>query len=211
MGYVVERFVVHLSHPGFRPAAALFRALRDLRLLDKTKALERCSAQIDQMKKDGSATRQPIEYLMLHNLKKRIKLSADPTPFASSQWWGGIIVVGSGWARPAGAMVGPVEDVMEMIDDEVKKEEAKKLLAAGKAVEAREILEKILDYAEGIERARILDTLAWAVWLAREEDAQESAKKEALALLAQAEFVAQAELDEQLLRNINATRQKIEL
>ena len=62
-----------------------------------------------------------------------------------------------------------------------------------------------------MERARTLDALAWAVWLGRDDDARETAKKEALALLEQAEFVAQAELDEQLLRNIKATRQKIEL
>lgn len=70
------------------------------------------------------------------------------------------------------------------------------------------MLEEILVYAEGMERARTLDALAWAVWLDGSEGAEQAAKKEALALLDEAEFAAQAE---QLQRNISATRQKIEL
>jgi len=182
-----------------------------LRQLGKSEAAERCQAQIERMQKDGSDSRLPNDYFMLHNLRNRIEGSANAHPFADPQWWGGIIVVGSGWARPAGAIVGPVEDTLATIEDRLKREQAMKLTATGKAVEARPILEDLLIYAEGMERARTLDALAWAVWLDRRENAEGAAQKEALALLDAAEFVAQAEQDEQLLRNIKATRQKIEL
>ena len=39
---LVDRFLVHLAHPGYRPSAALFRAVRDLRRMSRDEALAAC-------------------------------------------------------------------------------------------------------------------------------------------------------------------------
>ncbi len=207
MGYIVERFVTHLSHAGYRPSAALLRAVRDLRLLSKADALKRCDAQMLQVKHNGATD----NFFRLYNLRNRIKASENNHPFSAPQWWAATIIVGSGWARPAGGIVVPIEDMLDIVEDALARENAQSLLATGQVSEARNTLEKILVHSEGIERARTLDALAWAVWLERQEGAEQAAKHEAQALLDSAAFVAQAEQDEQMIRNIKATRQKIEL
>ena len=84
-------------------------------------------------------------------------------------------------------------------------------MVASKYVQARQILEELLDKAEGLERVRTLDMLAEVIWRGRQPGYEQTAKREALHLLDQAERLAQSEEDEQLLRNIQATRQKINL
>lgn len=211
MGYIIERFLTHLSHPGYRPAAALFRALRDVRRLNKQEALERCYNLREQMESDGTADRLPEPYLMLNNLIEWIEDSDLPCPFASPLVWGGIVIVGSGWYRQAGAEIGSLDELENIVNRHSKGQMARSRMAEGKFNEAREILEEILPYTDGEERARTLEALAWVVWESRDRGNEQVSKRKAKELLAQAEFLAKAEQNDPILRNINATRQKIEL
>lgn len=213
MGYVTERFLFHLSsRPGLRPAAALFRALRNLRQLTQQEALERCYNLLDEMERNGTLYRLRDHSDALREVIDWI-LDADlPHPFADRSYWGGTIIIGSGWHSPAGALVGPSHIMIDYIEDShAKGEKARSLMAEGRFGQAKKVLEEILIYADGVDRARILDALAWAVWGSRRTGDAQAAKVEAMELLAQAEFVAKAEQDDQLLRNVYATRQKIGL
>ena len=60
--------------------------------------------------KVASGAAETVPYLMVTNLartlnelKERIEDSGAERPFASPQFWGGLVIVGSGWASPAGA------------------------------------------------------------------------------------------------------------
>lgn len=211
MGYVVERFITHLSHRGYRPAAALFRAVRDLRLLLKEDALQRCYSLLEQMESDGTAESLPEQYLLLNNLVERIEDSQAEHPFASPQFWGSIVVVGSGWHRPAGAVVGPAEDIPHLIEDRLKREEARALMAQGRFREARKLLEEVLPLADGADRAQTLHALAWAVWGSRPSGADRWARWKASRLLAQAGLIARSERDERLVSDIEDARQALAL
>ena len=211
MGYIIERFLTYLSYAGCRPAAALFRALRDVRRLNKQEALERCYNLREQMESDGTADRLPEPYLMLNNLIEWIEDSDLPCPFASPQVWGGIVIVGSGWYRQAGAEIGSLDELENIANRHLKGQMARSRMAEGKFNEAREILEEILPYTDGEERARTLEALAWVMWESRDRGNEQVSKRKAKELLDQAEFLAKAEQNDQILRNINATRQKIEL
>jgi len=208
-GYAVEKFLDYLSHRGYRPAAALFRALCKLRQLPKDRAIERCQNLLDKMDEDGTADSLADQYLRLNELKERIEDSDAEHPFASPQFWGGIVIVGSGWASPAGAMVSA--SPTQPIEDLLKREEAQAMLSRGQFKEARKILEEILPNADGVERARALNTLAAVVWGGRRDGTDKSARREAMEFLTEAEDLARADQNEQLLRNISATRQKIDL
>ncbi|MGH2543871.1 MAG: CHAT domain-containing protein, partial [Ardenticatenaceae bacterium] len=211
-GYIMERFVTYLSYPGYRPAAALFRAVRDARRLEKQAALDYCYDLLEDMERNGLADTQPEQYMMLNNLVEWIEDTDLEHPFANAQAWGGIVIVGSGWSREAGAMVGPASDAIAAIENRLERDRARSLIAEGHFAEARKVLEKLLTQVSyGRERANTLDALAWAVWRGQRKGTEQSARREALELLAEAEFLASADRDDQLLRNIRATRQKIEL
>jgi CHAT domain-containing protein/tetratricopeptide (TPR) repeat protein len=213
MEYLVEKFLTHLAHPGYRPSAALFRAIKDLKELTKKEALNRCCRLIEQMEQDGTADLLPEQFIRLDALKVWIEDSEDDHPFKSPQFWGGIIIFGSGWHLPAGALVGAqdIRSTINVIESIQRRQEATELMVKGKFQEAREILEQLQKQTEGVENVRTLDKLAWAVWMSRQRGSEESAKQEALRLLDQAEFLAQGEQSQQLMRNIKATKQKIEL
>lgn len=106
-------------------------------------------------------------------------------------------------------MVGNQPDVP--ITAMLEREKARSLIARGQFREAQDILKEMLDYVEGMDRARALELLAMATWGIRRKLCPQAARREAMKLLAQAEFVARAEQDQQLLRNIEATRKKIEI
>lgn len=209
MSYVVERFVSHLSNRGLRPAAALFRALFDLRRLTAPECLERCRSISDAMEKDGSADSQPESYLMLRNLARWIKKSPLLHPFDNVQLWGGLTVVGSGWGSPAGGMVGGAAEVERLIKGSSQREQARALLGRRRFAEAKALLIDILPIQDGLERASTLEALASATWGCRVSGAEPAARRETERLLAQAEVLARAEEDEQILRNIDATRKKL--
>ena len=208
-GYVVEKFLDYLSHRGYRPAAALFRAVRDLRRLPKSKAIERCQMLLDRMDEDGTSDRLVEQYLRLNELKERIEDSKADCPFASPQFWGGIVIIGSGWSSPAGATVSASPTIL--IDLYLKRESAQAMIAKGQYDEARKSLDEILGLVDGAERARVLNAIASAVWQGRRKGTEQAARREAMQLLAEAEDLAKADQNEQLIRNIKATVQKMNL
>lgn len=211
MGYVIERFLVHLSHKGYRPSAALFRAVSDLKKWSKDDAVQRCRMMLDLMAADGTADRFPERYLLLDNLAVWLEDSQEPHPFASAQLWGSLVIVGSGWHTPAGAFVGGLQMIMGVVKAITSRDAAQELILEGQFVEARQILEELLEQAEGLERVRTLDMLAEVIWRGRQPGYEQAARRDALHLLDRAEQLAQSEEDEQLLRHLHATRQKINL
>jgi len=210
MGYVVERFLVHLSHPGFSPAAALFRAQYDLMHLSKKQILERCANLLDQMARDGSADKLSDEYIQLDQVKDVISKADSNYPFAGAQYWGGIVVVGCGWFTPAGAQVMDLHGMELMIRSEVEIGRAAELMSHGEYHRAEDILEGILPQSEGPQRLRITRALADAVWCHGMQSDPTAAGRRAIELLMQAEFLARSEQDEQSLREIVETRQRME-
>lgn len=206
-GFLVERLLHYLAHPGYRPAAALFRALRDLRQWPKADALRYCSRLMRQMEKDGSADRLPLEYLQVDQLRDLVRKMNHPNPFSGPEMWGGFAAYGSGWSAPAGAVVGV--KIQQIVQSEQDKESIKQLLADKDFDAALALTDKTLFVAQGADRARALEWKALAVWADGTRANHESSQAEALDLLQQAIFTAEAEQDEQLLRNLRATREKI--
>jgi hypothetical protein len=205
MGVLLERFMNHLRHAGLRPGAALFRAIQNIRSMSRKEVIDQCQAVMQHMIDDGSADRLLESYLDLDALAIRFEKSGD-RPFASPEVWGGVVVVGSGWSSPAGAIVANSPAAIELI---LEREEASELLKQGKTREARMAITKLLKTADGVERARLLEQLAVAVARSARPECRKTATDEALEILDDAAFVAKGELSEQLLRNIGATRSKI--
>lgn len=212
MDYITQRFLAYLSHPGYRPSAALFRAIRDVRRLTKSEVVKQCNTMISHLKKASVAEPKLSEQLLMMRIyRDRIEESKDLHPFLSPQYWGGMIIVGCGWYAPAGALVGGSHYVTNWIENYEKFQVAKRQIEGKKYDEAIGILKKILRYSDGRERVKALDLLAWAIWNNRKKGQEYSARRTAMDLLAQAEFLAKAEQDEQLIRNVYATRKKVEL
>jgi CHAT domain-containing protein len=207
MGYVIERFLTHLSHRGFRPAAALFRAIYDLRRWPRSAALARCREVMKGMETDGRMETE--QYLMLDNLALAIEAMPQEHPFDSPQFWGGITIVGSGWHASAGAITGGAEDVIALVGALGRREEAEHLIRRRKYTDAQRILEEILPFQEGVYRAATLAALARAVWGGRPKAGLEPCRREVLELLRQAEATAQDEQAAALLERIRATRRRV--
>jgi CHAT domain-containing protein len=208
MGYVIERFLTHVSWRGFRPSAALFRAIYDLRRWPRAKVLERCREAMKRMKSDGLM--ETPQYLMLDNLAVGVEDSRDKYPFDSPQYWGGIIVVGSGWQSSAGAITAGAKDVIALAESLVKRKAAAEYIKKRNYEAAREILSDILPLQEGIDRGVTLYMLASAVWGGRGKDATQATRKESLELLRQAEVLAKSEQDPALQKRIQVTRSRIQ-
>jgi hypothetical protein len=119
--------------------------------------------------------------------------------------------VGCGWHSPAGAGVGNAATMVAQMEALIKQRGTRQLLGEGKFVEARKSLEELIPLLDAAQRADALDQLAWAVWNTRLAGAELAAENEAGILLNEAETLARSEQDEQLRRNIAATRAKIAL
>ena len=211
MGYLTERFVVHLAHPGFRPAAALFRAIYDLRRLTKDEIVDRCYQITDAMEEADDPGYSDREFVRVEALMDQILADPSDHPFDNPQVWGGLITVGSGWHYPSGGAVAGPEALMSLVLEVYGRiEQARDLLQRGEFREARAILEEVVPKLDGIHRVRVMDELAWAIWKSRLPGTDDSAAYEALSLLREAEVSALGDEDEQALRDIQATRTRIE-
>jgi CHAT domain-containing protein/tetratricopeptide (TPR) repeat protein len=210
-GILVESFIRHLSRRGLRPSAALWRAALDVKTMTKEQATERCDRLIHVIRRQSPSPARSRQVLMIDHLRDWIDGQDAACPFTSPQFWGGAVVVGSGWHSPAGASVGNAESLASLMTDAATRLDARRMLGEGRFGEARKILEDLLPRSDGNQRAATLDALAWAVWGTRIEGAEGAAEQEATALLNSAETLARSEQDEQLLRNITATRAKIAL
>ena len=111
-GYAVERFVHHLAHPGFSPAAALFRAVLDLRRWPVVRVLDRCRETLSVLLKRGASE----AVIRLDNIMTKIEDAKLEYPFDHPMYWGGLAVIGAGWRKPAGALIGrPTPELLHAV------------------------------------------------------------------------------------------------
>jgi len=212
MGYLIEQFLSYFSHKGYRPSAALFRAVRKLRKLSRDEALERCEGLLGRMEDDGTLERCPQHWVFVDNLAEWIRgLDPEEKPFAHPSFWGGVIIVGSGWGAPAGAVVGPADHVLDMATFVLDEQHAGKLLDEEKYAEARERMEKYLEITDGIFRAKTLFILGQAIWRERGPWDGVIARRKALSLLGKAEVLARAEQDAGLAGAVSALLREMDL
>ncbi len=207
MGILIERFLHHMTRVGLRPAAVLFRAIKDLRKVGRAEAVECCRALLDQMAKDGTREQMPDAYAKLDWYALQLESGGKEHPFAAPACWGGVVVTGSGWNGLAGGVAGGVHAVEGLM----QLEQARALLESGQAAEARMQLAGMLGGCDGIVRAQALELLAAAIVESAHPACRKTAHAEAIRWLDEAGFVARAEQRPQLLRNIKATRAKLEL
>lgn len=208
MGYLIERFVHHLTHVGLRPAAVLFRAVRDLRRLGRADALARCRVLLAQMADHGTRERMPDAYARLDWFALQIEDGAKEQPFSDPLYWGGVTINGSGWNGMAG---GVASDVMRVVELTLQLEGARSRVKSGRPAQASRELRQLLVHADGPLRAQALELLATATLQAAHPACRATALDEARFCLDEADFVARGEQREQLRRNIAATRAKLEL
>jgi hypothetical protein len=212
MSFLAERFFAHLTHPGFRPSAALFRAIRDMRNLSRRAVLQRCDELLAEMDEDGSADAHPEQYLMLDELTSRIRKSREQKPFRSPQFWGGVVVVGSGWGSPAGGFITPSADpeFQQFFFENVRLvRNAAALLQNGRTAEARAIVTPRLAALEGIHHAEALIISAEAAWAERVAGAEETARRTALRILKLAELESVSEQSDDLINRAQVLRAKL--
>jgi len=107
---LAEVFLKHLGHRGYRPAAAMFRAVRDLRRMTRDEALARCRDHIAVLKAANAPGRA---LLGARSLLEWIEDEGMEHPFEHPYFWGATVVFGSGWHLPTGASVGPAMNIIE--------------------------------------------------------------------------------------------------
>ena len=202
MGYLVERFVAALSHPGYRPAAALFRAVHQLQRCTLAEAIERISATMRRMEEDGTVETAAAQYLMLDTLRSRLADEGAPFPFASAQYWGGVVVVGSGWYQPADGVV--TSDPVAVIEATFERTRARDMIRAGDVAAAQPILERLLDLLQGSQRVEALVELGEIAWRGRADGCERSARRAARRFLERARAAAHGIHDRELAARIAA-------
>jgi hypothetical protein len=208
MGYLIERFLHHMTNVGLRPAAGLFRAVKDLRRLGREEALRRCRTLLDQMAADGTRERMPDSFARLDWFALQLEEGGKEQPFAEPHYWGGVVITGSGWNGMAGGSAAGLERIVEWTG---RLERGRDLLAQGKPGQARRDLAQLARECEGLFRAQALELLAGAVVDDAHPACRATALAQARAWLDEAAFVARGEQRPQVSRNIEATRAKLEL
>jgi hypothetical protein len=202
MGYLVERFVAALSHPGYRPAAALYRAVHQLQRCTLAEAIERIAGTMRRMEEDGTVETAAAQYLMLDTLRSRLADEGAPFPFASAQYWGGVVVVGSGWYQPADGVV--TSDPVAVIEATFERTRARDMIRAGDVAAAQPILERLLDLVQGSQRVEALVELGEIAWRGRADGCARSARRAARRYLERARAAAHGIHDRELAARIAA-------
>jgi CHAT domain-containing protein len=207
MGILIERFLHHTTSVGLRPAAVLFRAIRDLRRTTRQDALTRCRDLLEQMKRDGFDERMPDVYTQVDWFALQLEAGGKERPFEAPFYWGGVVVVGSGWSGVAGGLAAG----QRVIEGLTQLESARAMLAAGDAAGARDVLSWVVGEVDGVMRVQALELMAVATAESTHPACDSTSFAEARAWLDEAMFVARAEQRPQLLRNVEATRAKLAL
>ena len=207
MGLLIERFLHHSTNIGLRPAAVLFRAVRDLRHMPRDAVVARCRELLAQMQRDGLPERDPDAYARLDWFALQLEEGQKDCPFEAPFYWGGVVVVGSGWSGMAGGMAGG----MHVIEGLVEIESVRGLLHQGRPREARAAVAPLVGQLDGVLRVQALELMAEATARGAHPACRATARAEAEAWLREAIFVARAEQREQLLHNVEATGAKIKL
>jgi hypothetical protein len=180
-----------------------------LKSWEKEAILDHTSEVKKKMEEDGSADRFPEAYIRVDNFYDVTNATEHDQPLSGPEIWGGVAVYGSGWSAPAGAYVGNVAEVMGLPEIIMKRQTIKAQQQKGEFSEALAQLNELLDTVQGAERARLLEMKAQLVWREGDTLCPRADRAEALEFLADAQFTAEAEKDDQLVRNIESTRQKI--
>ncbi len=204
MAHLLERFLHHLSHRGYRPSAALFRAVRDIRRMDQRQALELYREQIASLKRSGADDRLIIS---CENLMEWIEDTDAENPFADPTFWGATVIVGSGWHLPAGASVGsgPV-----IVDLTIKLSQAVAQFEEGEFQAAARDAREVAGASDGLLRARALVLQAAAMSSGSAICERGKVARSASRLLLEAERTARAEEDDELIAWISQVRQDLE-
>ena len=202
--YLLERFLAHLGHRGFRPAAALFRAVRDLRRLGRNDALDYCRRALERYKR----TQAPASVLVgTRSILQWVEDTDVEHPFAHPFFWGATTVFGSGWHLPAGASVS---DPLRLIENVTQLDNADGLLREWKAHEALEIARGVAARTDGALRGHAYTTIAWASLQSADLGNRQRAQREARRLVNAAERIAAGEEDEMLMKRVSWLRERME-
>jgi len=204
MSYLLERFLHHLAHPGYRPAAALFRAVRDMRRLPREEVLVLFRRHIERLEESRAEDRVIIS---AENQMEKIEDQELEFPFADPVYWGATVVVGSGWHLPAGAYVGGPLDGVNLT---LKQGEIDALIQKGEYRSAQRLARELAGAGDGVFRARALVAQAHAVLKAADIGSAQAARRTAAGLLLQAERTARAEEDDALLEQIESLKPYLE-
>ncbi|MFN8669869.1 MAG: CHAT domain-containing protein [Gemmatimonadaceae bacterium] len=201
---LLDRFLVHLGHRGYRPSAALFRAVRDLRRMTHDEALAACRTHYDRLKAHKAA---PEALVGARTLMDWVDDSDSPTPFAHPYFWGATAIFGSGWHLPAGASVGGIDRVL---DNEMRLRAAIDAMQAGKVRDALDEATALAQRSDGITRARAYVLMADSMLQAADLTEQSRVSRRAGRLLAAAGRIARAEEDDELMEWITTLQRSVE-
>jgi CHAT domain-containing protein len=202
--YLLERFLAHLGHRGFRPAAALFRAVRDLRRMTRDDAITYCRKCLERQKQ----AKAPASVLVgTRSILQWVEDCDDLHPFASPFFWGASTIFGSGWHLPAGASVGSAS---ELIDDLLQLSNAEELMRQGRLHQALEHAKTVAVRSDGATRGYAYTTIAWTRLLVADLSTRQQVRREAVRLLNEAERIATSEQDENLLKRVLWMRKRME-
>jgi CHAT domain-containing protein len=202
--YLLERFLHHLGHRGYRPAAALFRAVRDLRRLGRDDALAYCRRHFEMMKSSKAPARAIIG---ARTMLEWVEDSEEERPFAHPYFWGAAVIFGSGWHLPAGAVVAPIPVTMDNVRRQI---EADQLLAEGKPTEALELARLVVDSSDGARRGHACTTMALALLQSSALGSRKPVLRRAARLLDTADRLATNEGDEKLRERAGWVRMQME-
>lgn len=203
-GWLQQRFMHHLGHRGYRPAAALFRAVRDLRRTGRDEALAYCRRHLAWLEQNGA----PAQAMLgAETLVEWIEDSELERPFAHPFFWGATAIFGSGWHLPAGAVVGSVTLPLE---NELRLREADELLAQGHARQAAELAAQVAAVADGVPRGRAYTAQAAGLLRSADPGTERRVRQQATRLLAHAARIAASEDDEPLRQRVEWVRSQLE-
>ncbi|MEO6525316.1 MAG: CHAT domain-containing protein [Gemmatimonadaceae bacterium] len=197
---LLDRFLVHLAHPGYRPAAALFRAVRDLRRMPREEALAACRAHYELLRRHKA---EPRAIVSARTLMEWVEDTDSPTPFASPYFWGATVIVGSGWHLPAGAEVG---NVLRTLENEVELASIASLLSEGKARDALAGATRVARRADGRQRGRAYVMMADGMMRSADLTIAPRVRRRVRRLLDDAARIARAAEDTELQQWVETLR-----
>ena len=201
---LLERFLYHLAHRGYRPAAAWFRAVQDLRRMDRDEVLAQCRRYLETLRKSGAPGRVMVG---ARSILEWVEDSDLERPFAHPYFWGATAVFGSGWHLPAGGVVAPVD---VGIENQLRLAEADELVMHWKPRKALELAKQVAASADGAVRGRAYAIMALAELRLADISSERRVRVTAARLLKAAERLASNEGDQDLLKLSHWVREQME-
>jgi len=201
---LLERFLKHLSHRGYRPAAALFRGVRDLRRMGREEALATCRTYLEDMKQRKAEARVLVG---ARSMVEWLEGTDAPRPFAHPFFWGAAAIFGSGWHLPTGELVGSPEQGIQNL---LRLQQADELVANAQPRQALKLAEQVANTADGVPRGHAYATMAQALLDSAEISTRPVVSRKAARLLRKAQRIADNEGDDQLRRWVESVQAQLE-